>query len=125
VFEAHGLLREDLHYVFDTEFGLRLALRGVVPKIVERELAVRYLHDDAKSADVTLFTREYERVSTELLATLTPRDHTLYRAWWIVYRVRRFLSPMHRQYVLRKKLGLLDLRERLGLPVRTDDDSTR
>src|SRR5207245_11260983 len=38
VFDEFGLLREDLHYVFDTEFGLRLALGGVLPIIVDAEL---------------------------------------------------------------------------------------
>src|SRR5207237_747755 len=51
VFEEFGLLREDLNCVFDTAFGLRIALGKVFPKTLTRPLAVRYLHDDAKSAD--------------------------------------------------------------------------
>ena len=50
VFDELGPFREDLHYVFDTEHGLRLAFAGILPEIVEQELAVRYLQEDAKSA---------------------------------------------------------------------------
>ena len=61
VFEQLGPFREDMHYVFDTEHGLRLAYAGILPTIVEQELAVRYLHDEAKSADRTRFVREQQR----------------------------------------------------------------
>jgi len=51
VFEEFGMFREDMHYIFDTEFGLRLALAGVLPAISDDELAVRLWHKDAKSWD--------------------------------------------------------------------------
>jgi glycosyltransferase involved in cell wall biosynthesis len=62
VFEQFGGFREDMHYVFDTEFILRVALRGVLPETVDRELAVRFLHDEAKSADRERFEREARRL---------------------------------------------------------------
>jgi glycosyltransferase involved in cell wall biosynthesis len=49
VFDELGRFREDLHYVFDTEHGLRLVMAGQLPAIVEDELALRVLHDEAKS----------------------------------------------------------------------------
>jgi glycosyltransferase involved in cell wall biosynthesis len=61
VFEELGHFREDMHYVFDTEHGLRCAYAGILPTILEDELAVRYLHDEAKSADRTRFAREQQR----------------------------------------------------------------
>lgn len=61
VFERHGPFREDMHYVFDTELGLRLAYKGEPPAIIDRELAVRYLHDEAKSADLDPFFEEMKR----------------------------------------------------------------
>jgi len=106
VFEEFGPLREDLHFVFDTEFGLRLALAGVAPRIVDAELAVRYLHDEAKSADLAPFRAEYERVSRELLAGLPARDRLLYRGWRVFNELERG------QYALRERLGLLNLRDR-------------
>jgi glycosyltransferase involved in cell wall biosynthesis len=62
VFEEFGPFRDDMHYVFDTEFELRVALGGVLPRIVDRELAVRYLHEDAKSAHPHEFERESKRI---------------------------------------------------------------
>jgi GT2 family glycosyltransferase len=57
--------------VFDTEFGLRLALRGVLPTLIDRTLAVRYLHDEAKSADKTQFEEEWVEVERQLRSRLT------------------------------------------------------
>jgi glycosyltransferase involved in cell wall biosynthesis len=74
VFDEHGGVREDLSYVFDTEFGLRLALAGVVPHLIDKTLAVRYVHDEAKSADKSQFDREWERVAPELERRLNGRD---------------------------------------------------
>ena len=45
------MFRQDMHYIFDTEFGLRLALAGVMPGISDDELAVRLWHEAAKSWD--------------------------------------------------------------------------
>ena len=42
-------------FVFDTEFGLRLALAGVTPRVIDQVVAVRHLHDAAKSADKSQF----------------------------------------------------------------------
>ena len=62
LFDEFGFFREDFHYVFDTEFGLRLALAGVLPAIIERELAVRVVHPEAKSWDRRPFDREELRL---------------------------------------------------------------
>jgi glycosyltransferase involved in cell wall biosynthesis len=106
VFDEFGLLREDLHFVFDAEFGLRLAFRGVYPRPLERPLAVRYLHDDAKSADGARFLTEYQPVATELKSRLHRREV----AADLMLRVLR--APVLAQYHVRKQLGLLDLRTR-------------
>jgi glycosyltransferase involved in cell wall biosynthesis len=106
VFEEFGLLREDLSFVFDTEFGLRLALGGLRPLTFDRPLAVRYLHDEAKSADVKRFTREYRKVARDLRRGLTRRELMLDRA------ARLFHIPLRAQYLARRRLGLLHLRDR-------------
>ncbi len=49
VFLTHGVFRDDLDYVMDTEFQVRLALAGEIPVIVHRELAYSVLHPDCKS----------------------------------------------------------------------------
>jgi glycosyltransferase involved in cell wall biosynthesis len=107
VFEEFGLLREDLDFVFDTEFGLRLVLGGLQPLTIERPLAVRYLHDEAKSADRSRFDREFKtKVAKGLRRQLTRSERALDLA------VRSVYAGLHAQYVVRKRLGLLHLRER-------------
>jgi glycosyltransferase involved in cell wall biosynthesis len=103
VFEEFGSLREDLNFVFDAEFGLRLALREIYPRTLAQPLAVRYLHEDAKSADAPRFLVEFQPVAIEL------RTHL--RRW---ERVADALLrvPLSVQYRIRKRLGLLDLRTR-------------
>jgi glycosyltransferase involved in cell wall biosynthesis len=75
LFAEHGPFREDLHYVFDTEFMLRLAYAGELPELLaDRELAVRVLHDEAKSADESRFVREARRFPRLLGARLNRRE---------------------------------------------------
>jgi glycosyltransferase involved in cell wall biosynthesis len=81
VFDEFGFFREDMHYVFDTEFGLRLAMNGVLPEVVDRELAVRVVHPEAKSWD----RRPFEREELQLLA--------LYRSSLTRFERYRLLVP--------------------------------
>jgi len=106
VFDEFGLLRDDLDFVFDTEFGLRIALGGVRPFIVERPIAVRYLHPEAKSAERSRFDREYRKVARHLRRRLTWSE----RAQDLV--VRTGYAALRAQYLARKRLGLLHLRKR-------------
>jgi glycosyltransferase involved in cell wall biosynthesis len=62
LFDEFGPFREDMHYVFDTEHGVRLALEGELPGILSDELAVRVIHEDAKSWDRRPFEREALRI---------------------------------------------------------------
>jgi glycosyltransferase involved in cell wall biosynthesis len=70
-FERYGYFREDMHYVFDTEFGLRLAMAGELPALVDRELAVRVEHEDAKSWDLRPFQEEQKRFTDLYRSRLT------------------------------------------------------
>jgi glycosyltransferase involved in cell wall biosynthesis len=76
VFEEFGLFREDMHYVFDTEFGLRLAYAGELPVLIEPELAVRLVHEEAKSWTPERF-REEERRFIELYGPRLTRGERL------------------------------------------------
>lgn len=97
VFADVGPLREDLHYVFDLEFGLRCALMGIVPATVDADISVRFLHDDAKSASPEPFARETSLVVSELESLhATPADRLAdisYRARRRAVRVWRKASP--------------------------------
>jgi glycosyltransferase involved in cell wall biosynthesis len=75
-FDRYGLFREDMDYVFDTEFGLRLAFAGHMPAMVEAPLAARVLHEDAKSADRSHFEVEQGRF-VELYRPLMSRRERL------------------------------------------------
>ncbi|HLX31760.1 MAG TPA: glycosyltransferase family 2 protein [Gaiellaceae bacterium] len=106
VFEEFGLLRENLNFVFDTEFGIRLALRGVLPLTFDRPLAVRYLHEETKSSDTEGLWGEYAQVAKDIRGALTPRERLGDRA------ARLLGYPMRAQLRVRERLGLLDLRRR-------------
>lgn len=106
VFDEFGLLREDLDFVFDTEFCVRLALDGVFPVTFDRSLAVRYLHGEAKSADGPRFMEEWAGAARQLQQTLPVRERILDLAGRSPY------SPWRAQYLVRRRLGLLHLRER-------------
>ncbi len=58
------MFRQDMHYIFDTEFGVRLALAGALPGISDDELAVRLWHEAAKSWD----RRPAQREELQLLS---------------------------------------------------------
>jgi glycosyltransferase involved in cell wall biosynthesis len=91
--ERFGPFREDMHYVFDTEYGLRLAFAALRPHILEAELATRVIHPGAKSWDRRRFAREGRRFVELYGKRLTPlekialrRTQALRALGW--YRVR-------------------------------------
>lgn len=98
VFEEFGPFRQDMHYIFDTDFGLRLALAGVMPVVFGEELAVRLWHDSAKSWDRRPAQRE-ELMLLKIHPQALSRGERL-----------RFLAP-----ATAKRLGLyrLGIRPRL------------
>ena len=98
VFARVGPLREDLHYVFDLEFGLRCALNGVVPIPVDADISVRYLHDEAKSATPEHFARETAQLVDELEHKFDgPAD----RITDLAYRARRRGTRVWKELVRR------------------------
>jgi glycosyltransferase involved in cell wall biosynthesis len=78
-FDRHGLFRQDMHYAFDTEFGIRIALREGLPEMSDEELAVRVVHEEAKSWDTSRWRPEEQRFYELNKDVLTPRERRLYR----------------------------------------------
>ncbi len=81
-----GPFREDLHYIFDTEFFLRLLFRGMLPCIVDQHLATRVLHDGCKTiTNPEGFHTEKNQLPALFasdLATLTQTDERrIIRRW--------------------------------------------
>jgi glycosyltransferase involved in cell wall biosynthesis len=87
VFDRHGLFREDMHYAFDTEYGLRLLFAGERPELVEDELAVRVLHPEAKSWDRSAWRAEELRFDEIYGARLTTAERILLKAGRILQRI--------------------------------------
>jgi glycosyltransferase involved in cell wall biosynthesis len=77
LFAELGPFREDMHYVFDTEHGLRLAYAGYMPGLIDAELAVRVIHEEAKSWDRRPFVEEQKRFVELFGPTLAPSERAL------------------------------------------------
>jgi hypothetical protein len=103
VFEELGPFREDLHYVLDTEHGLRLAFAGILPELIDEELAVRYLQEDAKSAGNEAEWEEERRRLLEMYTPqLTPAERRQLRIRQMLiaagfYRATRAVHPVTRR----------------------------
>jgi glycosyltransferase involved in cell wall biosynthesis len=103
VFEELGPFREDLHYVLDTEHGLRLAFAGIMPELIDAELAVRYLQEDAKSAGNEEAWEEERRRLLEIYTpqlTAAERRQLRIRQMLIAagfYRATRAVHPVTRR----------------------------
>jgi glycosyltransferase involved in cell wall biosynthesis len=77
-FDRFGPFRQDMHYVFDTEFGIRLAFAGHFPAMIDDELAVRVVHDQAKSWNLEPFEAEGIAMEREYRARLTRGERAVY-----------------------------------------------
>jgi glycosyltransferase involved in cell wall biosynthesis len=74
LFAELGPFREDMHYVFDTEHALRCAYAGHMPALIDAELAVRVIHEEAKSWDRSPFVEEQKRFVDLFRPSLAPRE---------------------------------------------------
>jgi glycosyltransferase involved in cell wall biosynthesis len=109
VFDEFGAFREDLHYVFDTEHALRLAMAGVLPAIVDDELALRVLHEEAKSGgNEVRWASERRRLVELYKPQLSARERRLLAVHGVLlrlgfYRATKAVHPM--TSAIRRVLG--------------------
>jgi glycosyltransferase involved in cell wall biosynthesis len=146
LFDQYGLFRREMHYAFDAEFMVRLALADELPQFLNGDpLAVRVHHGDAKSADFSrwqpeiaqivsihspsLSDRERRRLHLTRMLVWTPAAmesaHLLAR---IVARILWLPPAAHRAFhrALSRVGDLLDLvPERWRPPIRTRDRRAR
>jgi glycosyltransferase involved in cell wall biosynthesis len=95
LFDRYGLFRTDMHYAFDAEFMLRIALGGDLPELLPEEfLAIRSVHPAQKSADLGLWGPEFDHMSKVLRPRLTPRER----------RRMRWAKPVNSAYVRLRRL---------------------
>jgi glycosyltransferase involved in cell wall biosynthesis len=101
-FQRHGAFRRDMHYVFDTEFGLRLLFAGERPEIIDRELAVRVVHEDAKSWN----RRPFDEEERQLVRLYGPRLTASERARLVFHQaVKRAAQTARRWSAFDKEAG--------------------
>jgi glycosyltransferase involved in cell wall biosynthesis len=85
-FDRFGLFRPDMHYAFDAEFMIRLALSGEMPELIDGDpLAVRVHHSDAKSSDFSRWKPEIEQIIRMHSPALTPRERRRLPATRVVF----------------------------------------
>ena len=104
LFERYGLFRTDMHFAFDAEFMVRLALAGEMPELLRDDvLAARSEHPEQKSRRVTRWGPEIGRFAAIYESQLTPSE-------------RRRLVVLGPPTRLRRALGsaLIDPLKRVG-----------
>jgi glycosyltransferase involved in cell wall biosynthesis len=75
LFDQYGLFRGDMHFAFDAEFMIRLALANELPQVIDGDpLAVRLHHSAAKSSDFSRWRPEIEQIVAVHSPSLTPRE---------------------------------------------------
>ena len=91
VFERFGQFRMDMHYAFDAEFMLRLALDGEEPELLPEDfLSVRSVHPQQKTYEMTNSWPEIHRFVDLHQHHLAPRERFFLR----VSRMFRAATPM-------------------------------
>jgi hypothetical protein len=86
LFDGFGLFRQDMHFAFDAEFMIRLALAGELPELIDGDpLAVRVHHEDAKSSDFSHWKPEIEEIIRIHSPTLTPRERRRFPATRVMF----------------------------------------
>ncbi|HZN67158.1 MAG TPA: glycosyltransferase family 2 protein [Tepidisphaeraceae bacterium] len=76
LWKKHGQFRQDMHYAFDYEYWLRLRFKaGVQPTPIRACLGSYRMHENSKTVSQwDAFEPEFERVRSEYLPMLTPKQ---------------------------------------------------
>jgi glycosyltransferase involved in cell wall biosynthesis len=88
-----GPFRRDMHFAFDTEFFLRMVYAGHFPALTDKELSVRVVHPEAKSADPEPFRRELGLLIETFRPSLTPAERARLALSRLLLRLRPYLGP--------------------------------
>ncbi len=91
LFDRFGAFRTDMHYAFDAEFMLRLALDGEEPELLPEDfLSVRSVHPAQKTYEMTNSWPEIHRFVELHSHHLSPRERFFLR----LSRMSRAATPM-------------------------------
>jgi len=100
LFDRYGGFRTDMHYAFDVELMVRLALNGELPDLLPEKLAVWFMHDEQKSVEARFARPDLRRMVQLHKPLLTPGE-------------RRRLAAVRTL----RALGYFQLRNRIAYPV--------
>jgi GT2 family glycosyltransferase len=124
MFDQYGPFRRDMHYGFDAEFMLRLALAGELPQLLpEERLSARVFHAAAKSANPSLTDPELHRIIKLHTPNLSRRERVLLHLHPVIARLQFLRQPSRTFHRLATVIGdLLDhVPERIRPKIRTRD----
>ncbi|MBN1256894.1 MAG: glycosyltransferase [Planctomycetes bacterium] len=107
LFHRFGFFREDLQYCFDTEFEVRLALGGSLPRIVRQPLAVRFLQEESKSMTVPQRFREEQQRFLSIFADELPEPE--YRQAFFMWSWKDACYQVHDRRLLSAFLSFCTL----------------
>lgn len=127
LFDRFGLFRLDMHYAFDAEFMVRLALAEQPPAFLPDDvLATRSVHPEQKSANPRNWRAERRRMTSLYLHQLTEQERRRYALIRWPYEAYSWLSDWLVEPVLRVGGNALErLPERLRPPIRSRDRGAR
>jgi glycosyltransferase involved in cell wall biosynthesis len=114
LFDRYGGFRRDMHFAFDLEFMVRLALAGEMPLLLpDNVLSARILHEDAKSADTSRWRAENRLIWRTHRGSLTRAE----RAFRFVGMVTGPLTSAYRHVSRWLRAGLHLVLARVVHPV--------
>ena len=81
--DATGGLEQNWEFMFDHDFGVRLSYAGLVPSLLEEELALYRRHDDQKSTSSTRgrASAEEARIAESWLPRVPPEHRSAVRSY--------------------------------------------
>jgi glycosyltransferase involved in cell wall biosynthesis len=127
LFERHGLFRDDMHFAFDAEFMLRLAMAGEMPELLrDQVLAARSEHPAQKSRDFSRWLPEVKRFTDLYASELTETERRRLAVLGGPVRLSRLMRA-HVVHPIKRRGGpMLDhLPERLRPAIRDRDRRPR
>jgi len=115
LFSKHGLFREDLNYVMDTEFQVRLALAGETPLIVPTELAYSILHPNCKTVKAEALQLREQSLFFDLFRNQLTTEEQRRGEYALCFREARIARVLGRTPALQHFLFLKGLLKAMGV----------
>lgn len=127
LFERHGPFREDMHYAFDAEFMVRLAIAGEEPELLPEDvLSARVEHPEQKSQRPLKWGPEFRRITALHRAGLAPQERRRLNLLRAPVALRHFVRAAVVVPALRAGGRLLEaLPDRIRPRIRSRDRAVR